>query len=50
MKDTQTASSSWCPYLVGFDKAHKHREKHRGWSRLGTLSEVVYHIVEGFLE
>lgn len=44
------AASASCSHLVGPDEAHKHREEHRGWSRLGTLSKVVHHIVEGFLE
>lgn len=44
------ATSACGPHLVGLDEAHKHGEEHRGWSRLGTLPEVVHHIVEGFLE
>lgn len=38
------------PHLVGLEEAHEDREEYRGWSRLGTLPEVVDHIVEGFLE
>lgn len=48
--EIQRCCFPWHPYLVGLDKAHKYWEEHRGWSRLGTLSEVVHHIVEGFLE
>ena len=39
-----------CPHLVGLDEAHKHGEEDGGWSRLGALSKVVHHTVEGFLE
>ncbi len=44
------AAFAWRPHLVGLDEAHKHGEENWGRSRLGTLSEVVHHIVEGFLE
>lgn len=46
----KTAARSASPHLVGLEEAHEDREEDRGRSRLGTLPEVVDHIVEGFLE
>lgn len=44
------APRSASPHLVGLEEAHEDGEEDRGRSRLGTLPEVVDHIVEGFLE
>lgn len=49
-RDRRAVGHLLVPHLVGLDEAHKHREEDRGRSRLGTLSEVVHHIVKGFLE
>lgn len=49
-RDGRAVGHLLVPHLVGLDEAHKDWEEDRGRSRLGALSEVVHHIVKGFLE
>ena len=48
----ENLKESFClsSYLIGPEKAYKHREEHGWWSRLGTLPKVVHHVIKRLLE